>query len=208
MEYSIKDTQPKLVSMKPIVLDELNPFKFKEDKSVRFSDVVRLEYVDMDRSENINHDKKTSHGPDDFHYLKCRHGGYIDKSSERMELISNNLFNNSPKINNRKLKNDTEIISKKNIHELKLKNYNKDSDPINYIATSILVDGDKIIEYITDGELLDAIIYMMEIYEYLEEDNTTMTLDYKHGVTISNREGKRQRDIVKDKVSYLMDKYM
>ena len=48
----------------------------------------------------------------------------------------------------------------------------------------------------------------MEIYEYLEEDNTTMTLDYKHGVTISNREGKRQRDIVKDKVSYLMDKYM
>ena len=28
---------------------------------------------------------------------------------------------------------------------------------------------------------------MMEIYEYLEGDNTTMTLDYKHGVTISNR---------------------
>ena len=93
MEYSIKDTNPILVSMKPIVLDELNPFKFKEDKSVRFSDVVKLEYVDMDRSENINHDKKTSHNPDDFHYLKCRHGGYIDKTSERMELISNNLFN-------------------------------------------------------------------------------------------------------------------
>ena len=35
MEYSIKDTQPN-VSMKPIVSDELNPFKFKEDKSVRF----------------------------------------------------------------------------------------------------------------------------------------------------------------------------
>ena len=39
---------------------------------------------------------------------------------------------------------------------------------------------------------------MMEIYEYLEGDNTTMTLDYKHGVTISDREGK-ERCIIKRK---------
>ena len=91
---------------------------------------------------------------------------------------------------------------------MKLKNYSKEKDPINYIATSLLLDGDKIIEYITEGELLDAIIYMMEIYEYLEEDNTTMTLDYKGGITISNCEGKRQRDIVKNKVSQLTEKYM
>ena len=208
MEFTIGDTLPKLVSMKPIILDDFNPFKFKAKKSVRFSDVVKLEYVDMDRSENINHDKKTSYEPDDFHYMKCKHGGYIDKTSERMELISNNLFNNSPKINDRKLKNDTKIISKRYIHTMKLKNYDKESDPINYIATSLLTDGDKIIEYITEGELLDAIIYMMEIYEYLEDDNTTMTLDYKGGITISNCEGKRQRDIVKNKVSHLTEKYM
>ena len=208
MDCFTKNKEQKLVFMEPIILDDFNPFKFKEDKSVRFSDVVKLEYVDMDRSDNINHDKKTSHEPDDFHYMKCRHGGYIDKTSERMDLISNNLFNNSPKINDRKLKNDTKIISKRYIHNMKLKNYNKEKDPINYIATSLLLDGDKIIEYITEGELLDAIIYMMEIYEYLEEDNTTMTLDYKHGVTISNCEGKRQREIIKKKVSHLTEKYM
>ena len=208
MDCFTKNKEQKLVFMEPIILDDFNPFKFKENKSVRFSDDIIVELVDMDRSDNINHDKDISNDPDDFHYMKCRHGGYIDKTSERMELISNNLFNNSPKINDRKLKNDTKIISKRYIHTMKLKNYDKESDPINYIATSLLTDGDKIIEYITEGELLDAIIYMMEIYEYLEEDNTTMTLDYKGGVTISNCEGKRQRDIIKNKVSHLTEKYM
>ena len=59
-----------------------------------------------------------------------------------MELISNCLFNNSPKVNDKKLKNNTKIISKKYVRDLKLKNYNKASNPINYIATSLLVDGD------------------------------------------------------------------
>jgi hypothetical protein len=44
---------------------------------------------------------------------------------------------------------------------------------------------------------------MMEIYEHLEDDYTTRTLDYKAGVSISNRPGKRQRNIIKNKITEL-----
>jgi hypothetical protein len=51
-------------------------------------------------------------------------------------------------------------------------------------------------------------MYMMDIYEHLEEDGTTYTLDYKSGVTISNRDGKRQRDLLKTKIEYVTNKYL
>ena len=198
MEYSIKDTQPKLVSMKPIMCCEIVP----EKKSVRFSDNVVVESVEMDRTDNIN-PNKVSYGPEEFSLFSCKQGGYIEKTSDRMMLVGNNSFNKSSKVNDHEAKREVRFTPKKVIEEAQLRNYKDFPDPISHIATCLLTGRPQIRKYITEEELLDTIIFMMEIYEHLEEDYTTRTLDYKAGVSISNRPDKRQRNIIKNKITEL-----
>ena len=198
MEYAIKNTEAKLVSMKPIMCCEIVP----EKKSVRFSDDVVVKSVEMDRTDNINSDK-VSYGPDDLSLSSCKQGGYIEKTSDRMVLVSNNFFNKSSKVNDHAEKRKVKFTPKKVIEEARLRNYKDFPNPISHIATCLLTGKPQIRKYITEEELIDAIIFMMEIYEHLEDDYTTRTLDYKAGVSISNRPDKRQRNIIKNKITEL-----
>ena len=198
MEYAIKNTEARLVSMKPIICCEIVP----EKKSVRFSDDIVVKSVEMDRTDNIN-PNKVSYGPEEFSLFSCKQGGYIEKTSDRMMLVSNNSFNKSSKVNDYLAKREVKFTPRNVIEEAQLRNYKDFPNPVSHIATCFLTDKPQIRNYITEEELLDAIIFMLEIYEYLEDDYTTRTLDYKTGVSISNRPGKRQRNIIKNKITEL-----
>ena len=200
MEYAIKNTEARLVSMKPIICCEIVP----EKKSVRFSDDIVVKSVEMDRTDNIN-PNKVSYGPEEFSLFSCKQGGYIEKTSDRMMLVSNNSFNKSSKVNDYLAKREVKFTPRNVIEEAQLRNYKDFPNPVSHIATCFLTDKPQIRNYITEEDLLDTIIFMMEIYEYLEDDYTTRTLDYKTGVSISNRPGKRQRNIIKNKITELIN---
>ena len=198
MEYTIKNTEATLVSMQPILCCKMVP----EKKSVRFSEDVVVKSVEMDRTENIN-PEKVSYGPEEFPLFSCKQGGYIEKTSDRMILVNNSLFNKSSKVNDHAEKRKVKFTPRNVIKESQLRNYKDFPNPISHIATCFLTDKPNIRKYITEEELIDTIIFMMEIYEHLEDDYTTRTLDYKTGVSISNRPGKRQRNIIKNKITEL-----
>ena len=202
MEFSIKNLVPKQVSTEPNMCDTLNPFKFKEKKSVRFSDDVVVKSVEMNRTDNIN-PNKVSYDPDDLPLSSCKQGRYIENTSERMILVGNNSFNKSSKVNDHTAKREVRFTPRNVIEESQLRNYKDFPNPVSHIATCLLTGKPQIRKYITEEELFDTIIFMMEIYEHLEEDYTTRTLDYKAGVSISNRPGKRQRNIIKNKITEL-----
>ena len=198
MEFTIEDLKPTVVFMKPILCCEIVP----EKKSVRFSDDVVVKSVEMNRTDNINSDK-VSYGPEEFSLSSCKQGGYIEKTSDRMILVGNNSFNKSSKVNDHTAKREVKFTPRNVIEEAQLRNYKDFPNPVSHIATCFLTDKPQIRNYITEEDLLDTIIFMMEIYEYLEDDYTTRTLDYKTGVSISNRPGKRQRNIIKNKIAEL-----
>ena len=198
MEFTIEDLKPTVVFMKPILCCEIVP----EKKSVRFSDDVVVKSVEMNRTDNINSDK-VSYGPEEFSLSSCKQGGYIEKTSDRMILVGNNSFNKSSKVNDHTAKREVKFTPRNVIEEAQLRNYKDFPNPVSHIATCFLTDKPQIRNYITEEDLLDTIIFMMEIYEYLEDDYTTRTLDYKTGVSISNRPGKRQRNIIKNKITEL-----
>lgn len=198
MEFTIEDLKPTVVFTQPILCCEIVP----EKKSVRFSDDVVVKSVEMDRTDNINSDK-VSYGPDDLSLSSCKQGGYIEKTSDRMVLVSNNSFNKSSKVNDLSSKREVKFTPRYVIEEAQLRNYKDFPNHVSHIATCFLTDKPQIRNYITEEDLLDTIIFMMEIYEHLEDDYTTRTLDYKTGVSISNRPGKRQRNIIKNKITEL-----
>ena len=177
-------------------------------KSVSFSENVNVETFTEPRKNNRCPKYNLPHTKEDVMEQLCKDGMYLDNIEDQLLLVDNGVFNDGDVVNDTQVKNQTTIIKNSEVRRRRKENFMNQRDVISYLTTSILLDGNGIIKDISMDLLLDCIINMMEIYEYLEEDNTTMTLDYKGGVTISNCEGKRQRDIVKNKVSHLTEKYM
>lgn len=208
--YSTFDEFIKDIETCPVLVDcleiedkcvEIKPIK----KSVRFSDkIIEKKYFEP-RENNVCPKYNLPNSSEDIPRMSCNSGMYLDNKEDQLDLIENNTFNNSNKVNDKEQKRSTSIMSNKRIK--KIKEMGKINN-VKEIVTEYLVGNYDILNKISETDIIDCVMYMMDIYEHLEEDGTTYTLDYKSGVTISNRDGKRQRDLLKTKIEYVTNKYL
>lgn len=175
----------------------------KPKKSVRFSDSIKEKTFDEDRSEKICVKEYLQPVEEDVPEFKCRYGGYVDDTSERMELVSNGSFNRGSKVNDLEQRESVEVISKAEKKKYVMQNYLEAPNPIAYVCEVMLLDGDEILLYLTQEFMIDCIVHLMELYTDLEEEGSVITLSYKQGVTVSNKPRKRQRGILKSKIEKL-----
>ena len=189
--------------------DDVETLPSEPKKSVRFSDdVVEKQFV-ANRADNVCPKEKLPHAPGEVFAFQCRMGAYLDKeTSNPAEVISNSKFNSSSAVNNLKQKSDASVMPRRQVSEHKTKNYMNTTNPVDHVSTSILLDGNGIISLISQEFLFDCIMNMMQMYEHLEEEGSSYTLSYKESVTISNKPGKRQRHIVKNKIEELTKLYL
>ena len=140
------------------------------------------------RAENTK-SVKAPYVKGDFSEFQCTHGGYIENAVERSILIANNITNG--KISSV----EAPILSLKEVQASIKKNYLFQPDPVAYSSTELLMDSSKVQDYPIEF-LIDCVIYMMEIYEHLQEPNTMFSLSYKEGVVIKDS----QKYILKGKI--------
>ena len=202
--YSTPDFDMKNI---PIVYAELaEPVPKKQEKpkkSVRFSDSIKEKTFDEDRSEKICVKEYLHPVEEDVPEFKCRYGGYIDDTSERMVLVSNGSFNRGSKVNDLEQRESVKVVSIGEKKKYVMQNYLEAPNPIAYVCEVMLLDGDEILQHLTEEFMIDCIMHLMELYTDLEEEGSVITLSYKQGVTVSNKPRKRQRGILKSKIEQL-----
>lgn len=209
MRLASIDVDKMVVTCRPIVdLSTMCAEVKKPKKSVRFSDKVKEQTFDEPRENNVCPKYALENTEDDVNEFFCRDGIYLDDMEGQLKLIENGEFNCGDKVNDMELRRETHILEKKKVQSERKKNYMLHADPISYLTTTILLDGNSIISTIPVELLLDCILNMMEIYEYLETEGSSCTISYKESVSISNRPGKRQRNIVKKKIEQLTELYL
>jgi len=209
MRLASIDVDKLVVKCQPIVdLSTMCAKVKKEKKSVRFSYEVKEQLFEEPREINICPKYELPKTNEDISEFFCRGGLYLDDTENILELIENGLFNCGDKVNDKELRGKTYILEKKKVQSERKTNYMLHSDPVSYLTTTILLDGNDIISTMPIELLLDCILNMMEIYEYLETEGSSCTISYRESVSISNRQGKRQRGIVKRKIEQLSELYL
>ena len=189
----------------PIMCELILDKKEKKKKSVRFMDEDKVKTFDEPRENNICPKYNLPPSSEDVSSMFCRNGMYLEDEEQQLDLIENNIFNDGEKVNDKELKKSSNIMS---FNHIKLiKEHNKLND-IREIVTDYLTGNQQILDKVSQTNIIDCVLYMMEVYEHLETDGTTYTFEYKSGVTISNREGKRQREFLKSKIEYVTNKYL
>lgn len=176
----------------------------KEIKSVRFSDEIKEMTFNEPRVNNICPKYNLPNSSEDVNEMFCKSGMYLEGEEQQLDLIENNIFNNGDKVNDKELKKLTNIITK---HQIKLIREKNKLTNVREIVTDYLTGDKNILDKVCQNIIVDCVIYMMEVYEHLEKEESSYTFDYKSGVTISNREGKRQREFLKKKIEYVTNKY-
>jgi hypothetical protein len=163
---------------------------------VRFSDNDTVEILTAPRSENTK-SVKAPYVKGDFREFQCTYGGYIENVVEKSILIANNITNGkiSPVV-------EEHIISLKEVQECIKKNYLFQPDPVAYSSTELLMDFSKVQDYPMEF-LIDCVIYMMEIYDHLQEANTMFSLSYKKGIVIQDS----QKSFLKRKIEEIIDAF-
>ena len=181
-----------------------SPFKFS-GRVVSFSDEVKERVITEDRSYNVKSKKKSSSDPSDFSPLFCTYGRYIDDIEQRRVLIENNRFNCGGKVNDKAQMDSIKTLSMEEKNSYIYKNYMESPNPVKYVSSHILVEGNGIIQHLPQEFILNCISYMMEICSNLEPVGTTVVIDYQNSVIISNRPGKDQRGLLRKKIQYLAE---
>lgn len=207
--YSTFDQFIKDIETKPLPDIESSEDLFveiekKEVKSVRFSDEIKVKAFNEPRRNNICPKYNLPYSSEDVNEMFCKSGMYLEGEEQQLDLIENNIFNNGDKVNDKELKKLTNIITK---HQIKLIREKNKLTNVREIVTDYLTGDKNILDKVSQNIIVDCVIYMMEVYEHLEKENSSYTFDYKSGVTISNREGKRQRGFLKKKIEYVTNKY-
>ena len=185
-------------------LDEPRFIQLREQRQVpatrnkiRFSDNDSVEILAAPRSENTK-SVQAPYAKGDFSQSKCTRGGYIENVVEKSILIANN-------ITNRKIQYSVVeecAIPLKEVKECIKKNYLFQPDPVAYSSTELLMDFSKVQDYPMEF-LIDCVIYMMEIYDHLQEVNTMFSLSYKKGIVIQDS----QKSFLKRKIEEIIDAF-
>ena len=189
----------------PIMCELILDKKEKKKKSVRFMDEDKVKTFDEPRENNICPKYYLPNSLEDVHQMYCRSGMYLEEEELQLVLIENNLFNSGDEVNDKELKKITNIMKKQEINVIKER---KKLTNVREIVTEYLTGNQQILNKVSKTLILDCVIYMMEVYEHLEKEGASYTFDYKSGVTISNREGKRQRNFLKKKIEYVTNKFL
>ena len=162
---------------------------------IRFSDNDSVEILTAPRSENTK-SVKAPYAKGDFREFQCTYGGYIENAYERSILIANNISNKHISF----VKEP--VMSLKEVKTSIKKNYLFQHNPVAYSSTELLMDSSKVQDYPIEF-LIDCVIYMMEIYEHLQEPNTIFSLSYKEGVVIKDS----QKSLLKRKIDEITDTF-
>ena len=202
--HSVPDFDVKSIPLVYAEFVEPTPKKQeKPKKSVRFSDSIKEHTFEENRSDKICAKEYLPPVEEDVSEFSCQHGGYIDNTSDRMTLVSNGSFNRGSKVNDLVQKKSVVVVSEEEKKRFVMTNYLDAPNPVAYVCEVMLLDGDEILQYLSEEFIIDCIMYLMELYSDLEEEGSMVTLSYKQGVTISNKLGNRQRGILKSKIEKL-----
>jgi len=163
---------------------------------VRFSDNDSVKLLpNKFRFENTK-SVKEQYVCGDFRQFQCKYGGYIENADERSILIANNMSNNHISF----VKEP--IMSLKEVKTIIKRNYLSQPDPVAYSSTELLMDSSKVQDYPMDF-LIDCVIYMMDVYDHLQDPNTLYSLSYKGGIVIKDS----QKSLLIRKIEEITDTF-
>jgi hypothetical protein len=164
---------------------------------VRFSDNVSVEILTAPRSENTK-SVKAPYVMDDFCERQCRRGGYIENAVEKSILITNNTINREIQYSVVK----ECAIPLKEVKAIIKRDFLFQPDPVAYSSTELIMNYSKVQDYSMEF-LIYCVIYMMDVYDHLQEPNTMYTLSYKEGVVIKDS----QKSLLMRKIEEITDKF-
>ena len=162
---------------------------------VRFSDNDSVKLLTAPRSQNTK-SVKEPYVCGDFRQFQCKYGGYIENADERSILIANNMSNNHISF----VKEP--IMSLKEVKTIIKINYLAQPDPVAYSSNELLMNYSKVHDYPMDF-LIDCVIYMMDVYDHLQDPNTLYSLSYKEGVVIKDS----QKSLLIRKIEEITDTF-
>ena len=162
---------------------------------VRFSDNDSVKLLTAPRSQNTK-SVKEPYVCGDFRQFQCKYGGYIENADERSILIANNMSNNHISF----VKEP--IMSLKEVKTIIKRDYLSQPDPVAYSSNELLMNYSKVHDYPMDF-LIDCVIYMMDVYDHLQEPNTLYSLSYKEGVVIKDS----QKSLLIRKIEEITDTF-
>ena len=162
---------------------------------VRFSDNDSVKLLTAPRSQNTK-SVKEPYVCGDFRQFQCKYGGYIENADERSILIANNMSNNHISF----VKEP--IMSLKEVKTIIKRNYLSQPDPVAYSSNELLMNYSKVHDYPMDF-LIDCVIYMMDVYDHLQDPNTLYSLSYKEGVVIKDS----QKSLLIRKIEEITDTF-
>ena len=162
---------------------------------VRFSDNDSVEILTAPRSENTK-SVKEQYVCGDFREFQCTYGGYIEDADERSILIANNISNKHISF----VKEP--VMSLKEVKTIIKRDYLSQPDPVAYSSNELLMNYSKVHDYPMDF-LIDCVIYMMDVYDHLQEPNTLYSLSYKGGIVIKDS----QKSLLMRKIDEITDTF-
>ena len=162
---------------------------------VRFSDNDSVKLLTAPRSQNTK-SVKEPYVCGDFRQFQCKYGGYIENADERSILIANNMSNNHISF----VKEP--IMSLKEVKTIIKRDYLSQPDPVAYSSNELLMNYSKVHDYPMDF-LIDCVIYMMDVYDHLQDPNTLYSLSYKEGVVIKDS----QKSLLIRKIEEITDTF-
>jgi hypothetical protein len=162
---------------------------------VRFSDNDSVKLLTAPRSQNTK-SVKEPYVCGDFRQFQCKYGGYIENADERSILIANNMSNNHISF----VKEP--IMSLETKSAIIKRDYLSQPDPVAYSSNELLMNYSKVHDYPMDF-LIDCVIYMMDVYDHLQEPNTLYSLSYKEGVVIKDS----QKSLLIRKIEEITDTF-
>jgi hypothetical protein len=183
--------------------------KGKKKKSVRFGGVVESTFVSK-KSDNVNVKVPISKGPEDVSVLGCNPGlwAYVEGCGNKMTLYKNNAHNSSDKVEDIIARKSTPVISKAEVNRLQMENFMSYVDPVSEVTGMLLTNEDGILSRLSQTFIIDCVLNMMEIDDYLETEGSSCTISCRASVSISNTAHKRQRPIIQRKIRELTSRYL
>jgi hypothetical protein len=178
-------------------------------KSVRFGGVVESTFVSK-RSDNVNVKVPIAKDPEDVAVLGCSPGlwAYVEGCENKVALYKNNAHNSSGKVEDIPAKESTPVISNAEVNRFQKDNYMSYRDPVSEVTGMLLTNEDGILSRLSQTFIIDCVLNMMEIDDYLETEGSSCTISCRQAVSISNTAHKRQRPIIQRKIRELTSRYL
>ena len=183
--------------------------KKKKKKSVRFGGVVESTFMSK-RSDNVNVRGPLAKGPEDVSVDGCNPDifAYVEGLDNKITLFQNNAHNSSGLVEDKPTRKSTPVITKEEVNRFQMDNFMSYVDPVSEVTGMLLTNENGILRRLPQTFIIDCVLNMMEIDDYLETEGSSCTISCRAGVSISNTPHKRQRPIIQRKIRDLTNRYL